>query len=286
MEKNPTKTSPDLTAFDYIVINSSAGKDSQAMLDYLVEIADAAGVARDRLIVVHADLGRVEWAGTRELAEEQAAHYGLRFEVVSRDQDLLDHIEAHGKFPDSKNRYCTSGHKRDQIARLFTKLAAEGRELLGRDGRPATILNCLGLRAEESTARARKVALGPNNRKANNSGTRTVTDWLPILDWTLAEVWARIKASGVRSHDAYRLGMSRLSCVFCVLASKADLKIAAKANPALLDAYCNVEAKIGHRFTDKRSLASLHDEVRSEGDEVELRITATPKAPAGLLFAL
>jgi hypothetical protein len=31
---------PDLTAYDWIVINSSAGKDSQAMLDYVVEQAD------------------------------------------------------------------------------------------------------------------------------------------------------------------------------------------------------------------------------------------------------
>lgn len=38
---------------------SSAGKESQAMLDLLVELADAAGV-RDRLVLVHADLGRIE----------------------------------------------------------------------------------------------------------------------------------------------------------------------------------------------------------------------------------
>jgi hypothetical protein len=45
-------------------------------------------------VVVHCDLGpRVEWDGTRELAEEQARHYGLRFEVVSRPQgDILDEV--------------------------------------------------------------------------------------------------------------------------------------------------------------------------------------------------
>jgi hypothetical protein len=74
----------DLTRYHWIVLNSSAGKDSQAMLDYVVEQADGALVSRSRLLVAHADLGRVEWPGTRQLAEEQARHYGLEFIAVKR----------------------------------------------------------------------------------------------------------------------------------------------------------------------------------------------------------
>lgn len=61
----------DLASFDCIVINTSAGKDSQAMMDYVVGLARAAGVLH-KVIAVHADLGRVEWKGTRELAETHA----------------------------------------------------------------------------------------------------------------------------------------------------------------------------------------------------------------------
>jgi 3'-phosphoadenosine 5'-phosphosulfate sulfotransferase (PAPS reductase)/FAD synthetase len=94
-------TTPLLTAYDVILVNSSAGKDSQAMLDLIIERAKAEGVL-DRVVVVHCDLGRVEWKGTRELAEEQARHYGVRFEVVSRPQgDLLQHIEQRGMWPSS-----------------------------------------------------------------------------------------------------------------------------------------------------------------------------------------
>src|SRR5262245_47474662 len=108
---------PDLTAYHWIVVNSSAGKDSQAMLDYVVEQGDRAGVPRDRLVVVHADLGRVEWPGTRELAEEQARHYGLAFVTVRRRQgDLLDHIAQRGMFPSPRARFCTSDHKRTPVA--------------------------------------------------------------------------------------------------------------------------------------------------------------------------
>ena len=85
----PTAETFRLANYDRIVVNSSAGKDSQSMLDYVVERADAEGV-RDRLVVLHCDLGKspggqdIEWPGTKELAREHAEHYGLRFIVVRR----------------------------------------------------------------------------------------------------------------------------------------------------------------------------------------------------------
>src|SRR5215475_8821751 len=120
---------PNLTAYHWIVLNSSAGKDSQAMLDYVVELAERAKLSRARLVVAHADLGRVEWPGTRELAEEQARHYGLEFVAVSRPQgDLLDHIRARGRFPSPTVRWCTSDHKRGPVRTVFTRLATRSRQ--------------------------------------------------------------------------------------------------------------------------------------------------------------
>lgn len=102
---------PDLTSYRWIVVSSSAGKDSQAMLDFVVERCDKARVPHSRLVVAHADLGRVEWPGTKELAEEQARHYGLAFHAIKRPQgDLLRHIEKRGMFPSPTSRYCTSDH--------------------------------------------------------------------------------------------------------------------------------------------------------------------------------
>ena len=250
MKQISTTPAVDLTTYDVVLVNSSAGKDSQAMLDYLVELADAQGVSRDRLVVVHADLGRVEWKGTRDLAERQARHYGLRFEVVQKDVDLLDQVVARGMWPSSKTRYCTSDQKRDQVAKLLTRLTDERRL-----GRPVRILNCLGIRAQESAARAAKVAFQVDKRATNSR--RQVDLYYPIFTWSLDQVWARIRQSGVEHHQAYDLGMSRLSCVFCVFANKADLATAAKHNPELLATYCDVEARIGHQFTATLSIRSL-----------------------------
>src|SRR5207247_6349869 len=58
---------------------------------------------------------------TRELAEEQARHYGLEFVAVSRPQgDLLEHIAQRRMFPSPSVRYCTSDHKRSQILKVLT----------------------------------------------------------------------------------------------------------------------------------------------------------------------
>jgi 3'-phosphoadenosine 5'-phosphosulfate sulfotransferase (PAPS reductase)/FAD synthetase len=251
----PSNSGPvSLADFDVILLNSSAGKDSQAMLTHVVGLADAQGVSRDHLAVVHADLGRVEWEGTRALAERQAAHYGLRFEVVRRDLgDLLEQIEARGMFPSSTARYCTSDQKTSQVAKLMTRLSAEHRAQHPAGG-PMRILNCLGIRAQESPARAKKV---PYGRDAASNGRREVMRWLPIFEWSEERVWQTIRSSGVPYHPAYDEGMRRLSCVFCVLASDSDLRIAARLNPDLARVYTDLEVRIGHTFKAGRSLADI-----------------------------
>ena len=256
-------TTPNLHDFDIVLVNSSAGKDSQAMLTTLVRLADAQGFDRSKMVVVHADLGRVEWEGTAELAETQAAFYGLRFEKVARPQgDLLDQIETRGMFPSSTARYCTSDQKTGQVARVMTALADEVRaRVLDEVGlpmaRPVRILNCLGLRAQESPARAKKAPWGIEKKPTGKGTVKVVTRWLPIFEMTEDEVWATIRESGVPYHPAYDAGMPRLSCCFCVLASKGALVRAAQLNPVLAKEYLAVEDRIGHRFTDALSMADI-----------------------------
>jgi 3'-phosphoadenosine 5'-phosphosulfate sulfotransferase (PAPS reductase)/FAD synthetase len=244
---------PDLTAYDVILINSSAGKDSQAMIDVVADLAMTAGV-RNRIVVVHCDLGRAEWPGTRELAETQAGHYGLRFEVVRRKKhDLLAEIQARGKWPSSTTRYCTSYYKREPALSLMTRLTCER----GKPGQPVRILNCSGFRADESPARAKREVYSLNRRATN--GRRIVYDWLPIHLWSVSQVWDRIRRSQVPYHPACDKGMPRLSCRFCIFAPKAALMIAARENPELFEEYLAIEKKIGHRFRKELSLEDVKE---------------------------
>ncbi|MDP9475415.1 MAG: phosphoadenosine phosphosulfate reductase family protein [Actinomycetota bacterium] len=207
---------PDLASYDVILVNSSGGKDSTAPLDYVAQKARRAGVLR-RTVVIHADLGAMEWPGTPELVEGHASHYGVRFIKVRRDgPDLLGRVEERGMWPDAARRWCTSKHKTQPILKATTALVEEINvkrllpftKPLKRLGlRRVRVLNVMGMRVEESPARAKKPPLSRDERASN--GKRVVENWLPLHDWSEAEVWNRLARSGLREHPAYALGMSR-----------------------------------------------------------------------------
>ena len=253
-----THVEVDVSVYDLIVINTSGGKDSVVALDRVVPLAIAAGVL-DRVVVVHCDLGRVEWEGTRELAERQAARYGLPLHVVARDRDLLSQVEhERGKWPaKGMAQFCTSDQKTAQVRKLIT---AELRRIRKGRGLPARaclrVLECLGMRAGESGSRS-KLAPFQRSSKVRSNGSRDVDVWLPIFALRSRDVWAAIDERGLDYHEAYDLGMSRLSCAFCVLASKDDLTVSARANPALLAEYIRVEKAIGHTFKNGWAIATL-----------------------------
>jgi 3'-phosphoadenosine 5'-phosphosulfate sulfotransferase (PAPS reductase)/FAD synthetase len=255
---------PVLAGYDLLLVNISGGKDSQATLDATVQAADAAGV-RGRVVAVFADLGREdEWPGTAALAAEHAAHYGVRFEAVQRTvtladgcrgpQSLLEHIEARGMWPDAARRYCTSDMKRGPILTVLTRLVRERHELGGEF--PIRVLNILGLRAEESAARAAKPAFRHLGKPYSNS-YRHADEWLPIHSWTAGQVWARIAQAGTRPHPVYAQGMPRLSCRFCVLASRSALIRAAQLDPDGARRRADLETRMGHRFRRDLSMAEI-----------------------------
>ena len=261
---------PPLDGYDVLLVNISGGKDSQATLDVAVHAADAAR-ARRRVVAVFADLGAAdEWPGTAELAAEHAACYGVRFEVVRREvtgpdgtrrpQGLIDHIAERGKWPDAARRYCTSDTKRAPVYRLMTRLAAEQRAA-GVTGRPVRILNILGLRAQESPRRALMTPFRRDERASN--GVRHVDEWLPVHAWTTAQVWDRIERAGTRPHPVYAQGMPRLSCRFCVLASRSALVLAAQLDPDGARRRAELETAMGHQFRADVSMAEIIADARA-----------------------
>ena len=117
------------------------------MLDHVYSLAVAQGVTGP-LQATHCDLGRMEWAGTRELAEKQCSRYGVPFHVIGRSQDLLSYVEERGMWPSSTTRYFTSDHKRDQVSKVITRLVNDH---IATYGTHVRVLNCMGLRAQESS---------------------------------------------------------------------------------------------------------------------------------------
>ena len=220
-----------------VAINTSGGKDSQAMTILLSRI-----VPRDRIVAVHAPLVDVEWPGTIEFIRATLPPgMPLILASVASDKTLLDSIEERGRFPSPKVRWCTSSLKRGPIERELRRYLKANPRFCG------MIVSAMGMRAEESAARARKPPWRLNER--NSRAGRTWFDWLPIFDLTEREVFRIIHDAGQSPHPAYGMGMSRLSCVFCIMASRPDLRTAAQLQPALYARYVDLEERIDHTLS-------------------------------------
>ena len=81
---------------------------------------------------------------------------------------------------------------------------------------------------------------------------REVFDWLPVFDLSTDDVSRVIRNTGQSPHWAYAAGMSRLSCSFCILASRSDLRRAAELRPSLYRRYAALEKRISHTLSPSR----------------------------------
>ena len=107
-------------------------------------------------------------------------------------------------------------------------------------------MNCLGIRREESAARAKRVPWQRNHRMS--VAGREVFDWLPIFDLSTAEVFDVIRNAGQSPHWIYN-HLSRCSCCFCIFSSPQDLRRAAELRPDLYRRYAQIERRIGHTLS-------------------------------------
>lgn len=219
------------------VSNHSGGKDSQAMLIKLLEV-----IPPQQLLVVHASLGPMEWPGALELARDQAAAAGLPFLVAKAEKTLLEMVERRYQnrpevpsWPSASTRQCTSDLKRGPIQREVRRYAkANGFK---------TIVNCLGLRAEESPGRAKRKEF---SRMGISNSVNTWYEWLPVHDLLTPEIFGTISDAGQKPHYAYELGNERVSCVFCIMASRNDLQNGGREHPGLLAQYDAMEKRTGY----------------------------------------
>jgi len=220
------------------VINHSAGKDSQAMLILL----RAAGVPDDQILLIHADLGDVEWPGNIEHIE--ANSFGLPLIVARARRGLLQMVLERGMWPSPQQRQCTSDLKRGPIEREVRRFLKANPRFSGR------VVNCMGMRAQESVSRAKAETFRFNAR--NSKAGREWFDWLPIHELTKTDVFKTIRNAGQAPHWAYFAGMTRLSCSFCIMASQQDLQTAACLRPDLFQTYSEIEQQIGHTMSMSR----------------------------------
>lgn len=227
----------------------SGGKDSQAQYALLHSL-----VPQEQLVVVHADLGDIEWTGVQAHIRATVFQEVNVVRAVWKDgstKDLLSQVRRRFQarpdvpcWPSSSTRFCTSDLKRDPIHKFIRNdLKARG-SLLG--------VNVTGLRAQESPARAKRPTLELNKRLSKAG--REVYEWLPIHHLTTTEVFQVIAQAGQEPFHAYQEGNERLSCVFCIFGCQGDLRNGARQRPELLQEYVDLERETGYTFFHKQSI--------------------------------
>ena len=228
----------------------SGGKDSQAMYAYLSIL-----VPKDQIVVVHADLGEVEWEGTQEHIEKNIKHPLNVVKAQFKDgtpKTLLGYVEHRHKvrpdapsWPSAASRWCTSELKTGPIYKFIRHDMKQKKKFIA--------VNCTGIRAEESTSRAKKNPL-QLNKQLSKAG-REVWDWMPIFEWATKQVFDCIAAAGQEPFWIYGAGNDRMSCVLCVLANTNDIQNGAKHRPDLVGKYLALEEKTGWTVFHKKSLS-------------------------------
>ena len=231
---------PLIRAGALVAVSHSGGKDSQAMTILLAKIVPAS-----QLAFFHAPLGEAEWPGTiPHIRATLPPGAPLILAPVASGETLLQRIERRGRFPDRRRRFCTSDFKRTPIEREIRRHLKANPQFHGR------VISAMGMRRDESPERARKTPWVRNHR--NSVAGRDWYDWLPIFDLDEDRVFATIAAAEQTPHPVYGLGLTRCSCSFCILGSRADLRTAARLRPDLYRRYAQLERKLGHTLSPSR----------------------------------
>ena len=242
-------------------LSHSGGKDSQAMYVAMSKIVPA-----EQIVVVHADLGKIEWEGVQDHIRATINH---DLNVVRATKTFFDMVRHRAKtrpdvpsWPSSATRQCTSDLKRGPIHKFIRNDMKRRGALLA--------LNVTGIRAQESPRRAKKVSLSPN--KALSKAGREVWEYAPVHHWTTNHVFKAIERAGQAPFWAYRKN-KRLSCVFCIMGCENDLQHGAEQRPDLYQEYLNLEDETGWTMFNGRSLRD-RVEGSSKGVQLELEIAA------------
>lgn len=221
-----------------LVINFSGGKDSTAMLAYISE-----KYPQVKKHVVFANTGW-EHPDAEDWSRKIVGMFGLPLHVVRNpNKTFLSMSEKRGKFPGMKQRQCTSDLKRDPINTWIRQNVKD-----------PVVISCMGLRSEESAARAKKPRLSRSIR--NTNGKRTVWEWLPIQEWKETDVLAYLAERGIPLHPVYQY-LRRFSCRVCLYMTDHDLRQVKLHDPEAIEIIARIEDKIGFRMFERGAIRDL-----------------------------
>ena len=201
-------TTPEGHEDSEFIVSVSGGKDSTATLLAMRE-ADIPHRA------VFADTGW-EAPETYDYLATLERLLGITIDRVGVPGGMRAKIRARAGFPARMQRWCTRELKVEPLREYHDRVIAE----TGRD-----TVSVVGIRAEESDTRAQMVRFGFDDRWGGYV-------WRPMIDASVSDVLALHHRHGVPVNPLYKRGHDRVGCWPCIYASKDQIRLWAKDDPA------------------------------------------------------
>ena len=263
-----------LAAHAPVAVGVSGGKDSCAAAIAVVEHLRAIG-HKGPVVLVHADLGdpdprlNVEWDDSLPTCERLAAFLGVPLVVTKRPAGGMmkrwikrweNNVKRYAEMSCVKiilpwstpsMRFCTSELKSAPIASKLVKLFPGQR-----------IISACGIRREEGNGKENSPRTNAPTSKENkrlSSKSTSGVDWNPIAAWSTTDVFSFCAARGFQMHEGYALGMSRISCRFCIMQDLADQRVSASvaANAPVFRTVVGLEIRSTFAFQGSRWLGDV-----------------------------
>lgn len=224
-----------------VVLSVSGGKDSAAASLHLREL----GVEHVRVFA------NTQWEHPDTLVYLRGSLTQALGPIheVSGPLGFADLVRKKRIFPDRTKRFCTTELKMKPIRAFIDALDEE-------------VLNVIGIRADESTARSQLT-------ETEYSDFFDCEVWRPLLKWTVEDVIAIHKRHGLVPNPLYLKGATRVGCWPCIHARKEEIRLVAEIDPAriteirqlekdMTEAARDFQAKKGEKLDWERSMFSAH----------------------------
>lgn len=283
-----------------VAVGVSGGKDSVACALRLDAYLNTIGHTGPR-VLIHADLGSVEWTDSLPVCERLAKQIGWELVVVQRKAggmmdrwekrwannlarySALECVKVILPWSTPSMRFCTSELKTAVICSELSK------RFKGRD-----ILSVTGVRHQESASRA-KMPIASKQEKLTKKNSVGI-NWNPIIGWSTTEVFDYIGERRGPLHEAYsKYNSSRVSCAFCIMGSIGDMNASASCpdNQDIYRRMVNLEIKSAFGFQGSRWLGDLAPHLLDDAARSglvksklmrDIRETAEARIPKHLLY--
>lgn len=207
------------TGGDFLAVFADTGNEHPAVYEYLAELPRRTGGPEIR--TVRADFSARIEKRRAWLQSEAAERRGWTPEMVARaleslhptEKPFLDMCLWTGRFPSNRNQFCTMYLKRTPILlEVFEPLTLGGYE----------VWSWQGVRADESQRRSKYTESVPSTELDG------LTDFRPILAWTIQDVVAMHRRHGLPLNPLYSQGFARVGCFPCINADKPTLRLVSR----------------------------------------------------------